>query len=152
MERKFGILVVFVVALVFMTALIGMPTVSEARPAAGPTPISVDYPNRGASLEDVFSGVVITQSANSGRLLVQDKSVMHLQYVVDQNVGNALTLTLQTSNKGTDWVDVTNIVTGSTSDLNDMVILPTSGRYNRLAVTLGGSDPVTITEVSALLK
>ena len=151
--RKNSLVMVGAVALVLMAALIfsmsaGTPDTAMAAPAPAPTPVSATDSGGNNAVVTFWSGEALTATGASSVQNVMDFERVDLQTTIDQGTTpNTVTLKLQFSNDGTNWIDGATVVTANVADAGAMQQYALFGRYARLYATAGNSESVTVTAI-----
>lgn len=146
---------VMVAAAIFTLALFAgvfyaSPDRAEAAPAAQPTAIQV-YPGSGMPqianflrAREVNTSTVIYSPMQN----LQQSEKVDLQWVVvPLSTPNALSIQLQYSNDGTNWIDGPYAIATPMTTTNDMQQFPVFGRYGRIAVEATNANPVEVTVI-----
>lgn len=154
MQRKTGILTAFGVtlALLIVLSVVLSPAGYQPTALAAPTPVSFTASGGGTPKDLTFyDEAVLTADSTGAAASVWDHDRMDLQYVVDQGAStNGITLTVQYSNDGENWVDGATYAAGTT-DKNVMEQYHLFGRYARVEAAVTNTNPVTVS-VFALAK
>ena len=145
---KYLVFIVVVVAMLFVAFLATLGgNGASAAPSLVPTPVSVSA--RGSAIaKDVvlYNGVVMTTAVASSAQGINEHEVIDLQWIIDQaTLTNTLSINIQFSNNGVNWVDGPRVVTTNTADANDMQQYAIFGKYIRAYPSLENNNPVTIT-------
>lgn len=132
----------------FAGAFYGGPQSAEAAPAAAPTAITI-YSGAGSPQVANFLNarrIVNTTPVYSVQQNLQSSEKVDLQWVVTQATPNAVSIQLQYSNDGVNWIGGPYpISTPNATPQNDMQQYPVFGRYGRIAVVASNTNPVTVT-------
>ena len=151
--RKNTLVMVGAIAFVLMAALIfsmsaGTPDTAMAAPAPAPTPVSATDSGGNNAVVTFWSGEALTATGASSIQNVMDFERVDLQTTIDQGTTpNTVTLKLQFSNDGTNWIDGATVVTANVADAGAMQQYALFGRYARLYATAGNSESVTVTAI-----
>ena len=138
---------VLVAALIFSMSSVA-PDTAMAAPAPAPTPVSVSDSGGNNALVTFWSGEALTATGASSVQNVMDFERVDLQTTIDQGTTpNTVTLKLQFSNDGTNWIDGATVVTANVADAGAMQQYALFGRYARLYATAGNSESVTVTAI-----
>ena len=135
-------------------ALILVGGLQQAVPAAAdtvPTPVYVSGSDDALNVT-YFAASTNASSVNSTAKQLVRYEYQDVQWVIDQDdTVNTATLTIQWSNDNSNWSDGPALVSANTTDADGMVQVANLGRYTRLALTLTGTDTLTVT-VKAVAK
>lgn len=138
-----GLIAVFVAVLALAVAFGGGAPVADAAPAALGTPVTVYGAEPTAIYR--FMGSSLTASTNGSSIPIAGSQKVDLQTVITQATPNAVSVQLQFSNDGTNWVGGPYIVsTPNATPQNVLDQYQVFGRYGRIAVTTANSNPVTV--------
>ena len=95
----------------------------------------------------------VTESFNTSALDLVDYDTLAIQYGIDQGTSvNTMTIKLQHSLNGYEWIDKATLLSSSASDTGAITQTTRTARYSRLAVTLANSNPVTFTVLAGLAE
>ena len=134
--------------------LVGIqPDGSQAAPPAIPTPVSFTHSaeNVNAPVRFWADGTVITQDGASTAYVLAEAEGLDIHHVIDQGTSvNTITLVLQFSNDGTNWVEGLDVLASSAADVNDLLQFNNFGYRTRLWITTTNSNNVTLTHISAV--
>lgn len=135
--------------LLFAGLMFVMPSPDAvAAPPAVITPVGVTYAPGISRIATFADGQVITSSGALGTVQnVQEFEAMDVQVVVDEGDSQALTLTLQFSNDGDNWVDGPALGSNLTADTNTLDQHAIFGRYGRVNAEVGTDAAITITVI-----
>lgn len=132
----------------FAGVFYGAPERAEAAPSGAPTPVTI-YSGAGAPQVANFLNarrVITSNVIYSSIQNLQNSEKIDLQWVVAQSTPNALSIQLQYSNDGVNWIGGPYaIATPNATPQNDMQQFPVFGRYGRIAVDTAITAPVTVT-------
>jgi hypothetical protein len=147
MKNKTLWLSVLLPALLFMglAGLLATPA-AVAGPAAIPTPVSITPGNGAPQLVTLFNANVSTADSSGAAAVIAGEKV-DLQWLIDQTAVNTVTLKLQFSNNGVNWIDGATFVTNNAADAGDMQQYALFGRYLRAHADVSNSNPVTVTVI-----
>ena len=138
---------VLVAALIFSMSSVA-PDTAMAAPAPAPTPVSVSDSGGNNAVVTFWSGEALTATGASSVQNVMDFERVDLQTTIDQGTTpNTVTLKLQFSNDGTNWIDGATVVSANVADAGAMQQYALFGRYARLYATAGNSESVTVTAI-----
>ena len=138
---------VLVAALIFSMSSVA-PDTAMAAPAPAPTPVSATDSGGNNAVVTFWSGEALTATGASSVQNVMDFERVDLQTTIDQGTTpNTVTLKLQFSNDGTNWIDGATVVTANVADAGAMQQYALFGRYARLYATAGNSESVTVTAI-----
>ena len=138
---------VLVAALIFSMSSV-TPDTAMAAPAPAPTPVSATDSGGNNAVVTFWSGEALTATGASSVQNVMDFERIDLQTTIDQGTTpNTITLKLQFSNDGTNWIDGATVVTANVADAGAMQQYALFGRYARLYATAGNSESVTVTAI-----
>lgn len=138
---------VLVAALIFSMSSV-TPDTAMAAPAPAPTPVSATDSGGNNAVVTFWSGEALTATGASSVQNVMDFERVDLQTTIDQGTTpNTVTLKLQFSNDGTNWIDGATVVTANVADAGAMQQYALFGRYARLYATAGNSESVTVTAI-----
>ena len=138
---------VLVAALIFSMSSVA-PDTAMAAPAPAPTPVSATDSGGNNAVVTFWSGEALTATGASSIQNVMDFERVDLQTTIDQGTTpNTVTLKLQFSNDGTNWIDGATVVTANVADAGAMQQYALFGRYARLYATAGNSESVTVTAI-----
>ena len=138
---------VLVAALIFSMSSVS-PDTAMAAPAPAPTPVSATDSGGNNAVVTFWSGEALTATGASSVQNVMDFERVDLQTTIDQGTTpNTVTLKLQFSNDGTNWIDGATVVTANVADAGAMQQYALFGRYARLYATAGNSESVTVTAI-----
>lgn len=145
---KFPIIAVLAGVVLFLAILATMGgNGAHAAPSLIPTPVSVS--SRGTALaKDVmfFNSVTLTTAVPSNAQGIAEHEIIDLQWLIDQAaLTNTLSISLQFSNDGVNWVDGARAVTSNVADAGDMQQFAVFGKFVRAYTSLDNTNPVTIT-------
>lgn len=151
-KRMAAIVVVVVVALALVGGLfLGGPRYAEAAPAGAPTPVTVYSGNGSGQVANFFAGRIMnvaTTPVYSGPQNLAGSEKIDLQWVVAQSTPNPVSIKLQFSNDGVNWIDgPAPIATPNATPQNVMQQYNVFGRYGRASITLSNTNPVTVTVI-----
>lgn len=141
--------VIFALVL-FAGAFYAAPERAEAAPAGAPTPVTIYSGSGQPQIGNFLNARRVTTSSvvYSGAQNLQNSEKIDLQWVVAQATPNALSIQLQYSNDGVNWIGGPYaIATPNATPQNDMQQFPVFGRYGRIAVDAASTDPVTVTVI-----
>lgn len=138
-----------VFALLALAGVMSMNTSVQAAsgdlPVALVTPVSATSRGTAANVLTLLDTTTLTAAANGPAVNVQNFEIADVQYVIDQGtVANTTTVKLQFSNDNVNWVDGNNIVAANVADAGDMQQFALFGRYARVAVSAGNSQPFSV--------
>lgn len=151
--RKDTLMMAGTIALVLVAALVfslsgGAADRAMAAPVPAPTPVTATDSGGNNSVATFWAAEAMTATGTSSIQNVIDHERIDLQYVIDQGTTpNTLTLKLQFSNDGTNWIDGATVVSSNAADANAMQQFAVFGRYARLHATAGNSESVTVTAI-----
>ena len=138
---------VLVAALIFSMSSVA-PDTAMAAPAPAPTPVSATDSGGNNAVVTFWSGEALTATGASSIQNVMDFERVDLQTTIDQGTTpNTVTLKLQFSNDGTNWIDGATVVSANVADAGAMQQYALFGRYARLYATAGNSESVTVTAI-----
>ena len=138
---------VLVAALIFSMSSVS-PDTAMAAPAPAPTPVSATDSGGNNAVVTFWSGEALTATGASSVQNVIDFERVDLQTTIDQGTTpNTVTLKLQFSNDGTNWIDGATVVSANVADAGAMQQYALFGRYARLYATAGNSESVTVTAI-----
>ena len=138
---------VLVAALIFSMSSVA-PDTAMAAPAPAPTPVSATDSGGNNAVVTFWSGEALTATGASSVQNVMDFERVDLQTTIDQGTTpNTVTLKLQFSNDGTNWIDGATVVSANVADAGAMQQYALFGRYARLYATAGNSESVTVTAI-----
>ena len=138
---------VLVAALIFSMSSVS-PDTAMAAPAPAPTPVSATDSGGNNAVVTFWSGEALTATGASSVQNVMDVERVDLQTTIDQGTTpNTVTLKLQFSNDGTNWIDGATVVSANVADAGAMQQYALFGRYARLYATAGNSESVTVTAI-----
>lgn len=138
---------VLVAALIFSMSSVS-PDTAMAAPAPAPTPVSATDSGGNNAVVTFWSGEALTATGASSVQNVMDFERVDLQTTIDQGTTpNTVTLKLQFSNDGTNWIDGATVVSANVADAGAMQQYALFGRYARLYATAGNSESVTVTAI-----
>ena len=138
---------VLVAALIFSMSSV-TPDTAMAAPMPAPTPVSATDSGGNNAVVTFWSGEALTATGASSVQNVMDFERVDLQTTIDQGTThNTVTLKLQFSNDGTNWIDGATVVTANVADAGAMQQYALFGRYARLYATAGNSESVTVTAI-----
>lgn len=138
---------VLVAALIFSMSSV-TPDTAMAAPAPAPTPVSATDSGGNNAVVTFWSGEALTATGASSVQNVMDFERVDLQTTIDQGTTpNTVTLKLQFSNDGTNWIDGATVVSANVADAGAMQQYALFGRYARLYATAGNSESVTVTAI-----
>ena len=138
---------VLVAALIFSMSSVS-PDTAMAAPAPAPTPVSATDSGGNNAVVTFWSGEALTATGASSVQNVMDFERVDLQTTIDQGTTpNTVTLKLQFSNDGTNWIDGATVVSANVADAGSMQQYALFGRYARLYATAGNSESVTVTAI-----
>jgi hypothetical protein len=146
-ERLLGAALLGVIAVFVLFMLFTLQGPAQAAPPAAPTPVA-DFLVQGGQAHafNFQTRTAITGATNTTGVEVIGLGAVDIQYVIDQATAtNTLTLTTQYSNDNTNWVSGVALVSSNSADATDITRIPVFGRYMRIAETVTGSNPVTVT-------
>jgi hypothetical protein len=125
-----------------------------AAPPAIPTPVSFTHSADKIDPIKRFwadNTVISASGASSNNFILAEAEGLDIHHVIDQGTStNTITLTLQFSNDGTNWVNGLNVVVSNTTDINDLLQFNNFGWRTRLYATVANTNNVTLTHVSAV--
>lgn len=134
--------------MIFAVAFYAGPASVEAAPAGAPTPVTIysgaGFPQVANFLSErrVTTSTILYSPAQN----LQNSEKLDLQWVVAQATPNALSIQLQYSNDGTNWVGGPYMIaTPNATPQNEMQQYAVFGRYGRIAVDTASTAPVTVT-------
>lgn len=141
------------VAILFSLNLI-VDQAAQAAPPAIPTPVSVNYSNDKISppIQFFANNTVLTQTTNSDSFVLGEAELLDIHYSIDQTDVNTMTITLQFSNDGTNWVNGLPVLSANTADTADLRQFQNFGYRTRVNVALTNSNPVTFTTFRAMAR
>lgn len=152
MKRYLVVLTVAVSLLALLVFGVMLTPNVEAAPSNAPMAIVTPVASINSSAQQpgilpwIQSEVVVTSTAfGSDRLNIESFELVDLHYVVDQGTTNNVTITLQFSNDGVNWVAGPAVLTNSSTDQNDIKQFALFGRYARLNVDATNTNPLTMT-------
>lgn len=142
-----------VVAVLFSLNLF-VDQAAQAAPPAIPTPVSVNYSNDKISTPIQFfaNDTVLTQTTNSPSFVLGEAELLDIHYSIDQTDVNTMTITLQFSNDGTNWVNGLPVLTANAADAADLRQFQNFGYRTRVNVALSNTNPVTFTTFRAMAR
>ena len=150
MSAKTGFFVTIAVAIMLFVVMAfmmnGAPN-AQAAPLAAPTPVTVYASGVAADVPVFYNTTVITQNGNSSVQAIQNHEKIDLQYILDETIVNTVTLKLQFSNDGTNWVDGPTIASGATADANAMQQYNLFGKQARINTAVTNAYPLTLTVI-----
>lgn len=153
MRNKLAIAVMALILFGLAGLLLTLPKVPSASASDlfAPTPITIYASGVRADPVGFFAKKVLTQTSNSPALTVADHEKADVQVVLDKTAAQTVTLKLQFSNDGLNWVDGATIGNALVADTNTLVQHALFGRFARVNAALTSANPVTIT-VAAVAK
>ena len=122
----------------------------SAAPPAAPTPVASLNLASGWSGDLIWydETVVVTGTAyGSAPINIANFELADVQYVIDQGTTNTVTLTLQLSNNGVDWVTGTTLVAANAADASVLSQVPLFGKFARVLVDATNTNPLTVTVI-----
>lgn len=153
--RKYAFLIA-TIAIVGVAVLLGAMNNAQAaqpEPLSLVTPVAATARNVDQNGELAFvTTKVFTADGNSTGLNVQNIDVVDLQTVADQTLiaaaANTVTLKLQFSNDGVNWVDGATVLTANAADATDMTQQAVYGKLARINVDVSNTNPVTLSVIA----
>lgn len=142
-------LALFFSALAFVALVAFSPVAhTSAAPAAAVTPVAVKDQIVGTvgGAMRFFNTVAVTEDTR----ICQDLSayrIADIQYVIDQNTTNTVTLKLQHSNNNSNFTDGQNLVAANAADANALNRYDLYGKYNCVYADVANSNSLTLTVI-----
>ena len=141
-----------VIGLLLMSTLVFVGNLEPAG-ATAPTPVSV--PSGRASVAGgpyyFMRESAKTEDGRGTTYSLKNYNIVDVFYTIDQGTVNTVTLNIQYSNDGVNWVTGGAIVSANAADATGLIQLNNYGMYTNVYADVANSNPVTIT-VSALGK
>lgn len=140
--------------MVMLTSIVMLGQPALAAPPAAPTPAVTGYSNDTIAPPKHFwaDGATLTQATASQAFQLAEAEALDVQLVlVGASDTNTVTVKLQHSNDGSNWVDGATIgaVVTTTNSLNQFANF---GYYTRAYVTPTTTDTLTLTHFSAVAR
>jgi hypothetical protein len=145
--------IIFGIGVLLLGLALLIKPVDDMSAAAIPTPIAFTHSAEQVNAPAKFwaDGTVITQDGASSEFILAESEGLDIHYVIDQGPStNTITLTLQFSNDGTNWVNGLNVIAASTTDQNNLLQFNNFGYRTRLWANVANTNNLTLTHVSAL--
>lgn len=146
--RKPFVIAAVAIAFVLMLSLMFLPQADQASaaPQAAPTPAaSVNLPGVASGIVTFWETKVITEDGNSSTQNIANHAVADLQVVLDHGTANTVTLKIQFSNNGTNWVDGATVGSALGVDTNTLQQYAVFGRFARVNADVTNTNPLTVT-------
>lgn len=154
MKRKtyLGILTVILTAFVLVFMTLASASVFQARAESLDIPTPISSPSqRGTSFYPVnfMRSSVITATTRSNPQQLAAYNILDLQYILAFKSGsaNTVTLTIQYSNDGVNWVSGAAVASAKVTNTVDLNQFSNFGRYTAIYAALSNSNPVTVTAI-----
>lgn len=135
-REKFGLWTA-IIALIVIASLMGISRYSP-RAEAGP-----EEAPRAAILNVVWNTTGIATNTNATASQTQFYSYMDTACDIDQNVGNAITITMMSSPDNSSWYTTTELFANSTGDVTVFTRTLSYQRYEQLRFTVTNGNTVT---------
>lgn len=148
MRKSYALIFGGVLGVILFVAFLGLVSSPNtyAAPSAAPTPVSnLDRGGMAAKVITLFSTDVLTADRNGPTQNIIGNDATDLQWVIDQTAVNTVTLKIQYSVNGTNWIDGATFVTSNAADAGDMQQYPLFGQFVRVNADVTNASPVTIT-------
>jgi hypothetical protein len=144
-KQKLSLLVMglVVVALLMLGSMSGGP--AKAAPPAAPTPVTGLADTKGGVPFRFQPATALTADTATGAVEVMGFDALDVQYVIDQGTVNTVTLTIQYSNDGSNWVNGPALVSSNAADAGDLTRFPVFGRFARINQDVANTNPLTVT-------
>jgi hypothetical protein len=140
-------IILFFLALVILSIL-GPAGSVQAAPPAAPTPVANIAPSDDALNVTFQSQTAIDEDTDTGSVQLGRYEYVDVQHVIDQGTDvNTVTLTIQFSNDGTNWVNGPALATDNAADATDITRVPLFGRYARINENVTNTNTLTVTVI-----
>lgn len=143
--------VVFVICLALAMVFASIITLrASAAPAPIVTPVSSPGERQATAQTQInfMRSKAVTADGRGTTYSLPNFNILDLQYVIDQGTTpNTVTLTIQYSCDGVNWVDGANLVASNAADASDIVQLNNYCRYTNIYANVANTETVTISVI-----
>lgn len=149
-RKPFVIAAVAIAFFVLMLSLMFLPQADQASaaPQAIPTPAAgVNLPGVASNIVTFWATSVITADGNSSMQNIANHAVSDLQVVLDHGTANTVTLKMQFSNNGVNWVDGATVGSALGVDTNTLQQYAVFGRFARVNADVTNANALTVTVI-----
>lgn len=118
----------------------------SASPNLAPTPVANLPGDSSATVINFQPALTITSDTNTRSSLdLANFEYVDISYTTDHDTANPITMTVQYSNDGTNWVDGLALVSDNGADATDITRVPIFGRYVRIKQDVENSNDIGVT-------
>ena len=121
--------------------------------ATAPTPVSAPSSRSAVAAGPYyfFNGVAKIADGRGTTFALKNYGIVDVIYTIDQGTVNTVTLNIQYSNDGINWVSGGAIVTANAADVTGLIQLNNYAAYTNVYADVTNANPLTLT-VSAVAK
>jgi hypothetical protein len=153
-KRAWPVVLSVILALVLVVSAIGAIR-SRAAPLPIPTPVSNPSGRISSATGprypiNFFKDQPVTADLRGAPVSLSEYNILDIQFVIDQVITtpNTVTLKVQYSNDGVNWVSGANLVADNAADATDLIQLNNYGRYTAIYADVTNTETITVSVIA----